>query len=42
MVDTFDVNKAKTKIAGYTTSLNSKMAGATKLAEQTISPPAVL
>ena len=39
MADTFDVVKAKTKIAGYTTSLNAKITGASKLAEQTISPP---
>ena len=39
MADTFDVVKAKTKVAGYTTSLNAKITGASKLAEQTISPP---
>ena len=36
---TFDVTKAKTRIAGYTTALNGKIAGAVKLAEQTLSPP---
>ena len=35
---TFNVTKAKTRIAGYTTSLNTKIAGARKLAEQTLNP----
>ena len=38
MTESFDINKAKAKIAGHTTSLNAKMAGATKLAQQTLGP----
>ena len=35
----FDINKAKARIAGFTTSLNNKITGAENLVDQVLGPP---